>query len=172
MGELLGFSPTDLEILSTPTAETNNQGQEIMDGAEDLLPGDVENLSERGEDTLVIADYSPSDSETDQETLLQQEPVGSHYPVRNQHPPNILCHDRLGNPSYHPISTLSTSATNANVSVYSPSLPVTPSGTLAIHNHWMISYYTAVYLASVPFVAPSIHQYVPAMTGKLHDCLR
>ena len=152
-----------MEILSTPTAETKNQGQENLDGAEDLLPGDVENI-ERGEDTLVIAGCSPSDSEAGQETLLQQEPVGSHYPVRNRHPPNILCYDGLGNPSYHPISTLSTSATNANVSVYSPSLPVTPSGTLAIHNHWMIPYYTAVYLASVPFVAPSIPQYVPAMT--------
>ena len=42
--EQLGFSLTDLEILSTPTAETNNHGQENMDGAqEDLLPGDVEN---------------------------------------------------------------------------------------------------------------------------------
>ena len=107
---------------------------------------------------------APSDSETDQEPLLEQEPAGSHYPVRNRHPPNILCYDRLGNPSYHPISTLSTSATNANVSVYLPSLPVTPYGTLASHNHWMIPYYTAVYLASVPFVAPSFHQYVPAMT--------
>lgn len=136
-----------------------------MDGAqEDLLPGDVENLSERGDDTPVTEDCSPSDSETDQEPLLQQEPAGSHYPVRNRHPPNILCYDRLGNPSYHPISTLSTSATNANVSVYLPSLPVTPYGTLASHNHWMIPYYTAVYLASVPFVAPSFHQYVPAMT--------
>ena len=83
-------------------------------------------------------DCSPSESETDQEPLLQQEPAGSHYPVRNSHPPNILCYDRLGNPSYHPISTLSTSATNANVSVYLPSFPVTPYGTLAIHNHWMI----------------------------------
>ena len=136
-----------------------------MDGAQEhLLPGDLENLSERGEDTPVTEDCSPSDSETDQEPLLQQEPAGSHYPVRNCHPPNILCYDRFGNPSYHPISTLSTSATNANVSVYLPSLPVTPYGTLAIHNHWMIPYSTAVYLASVPFVAPSFHQYVPAMT--------
>ena len=130
---------------------------------EDLLPGDVENLSECGEDTPVTEDC-PCDCETDQEPLLQQEPAGSHYPVRNRHPPNILCYDRLANPSYHPISTLSTSATNTNVSVYLPSLPVTPYGTLAIHNHWMIPYSTAVYLASVPFMAPSFHQYVPAMT--------
>ena len=34
-GELLGFSPTDLEILSTPTAKTNNHGQENMDGAQE-----------------------------------------------------------------------------------------------------------------------------------------
>ena len=32
-GEFLGLSPTKLEILSTPTAETNNHGQENMDGA-------------------------------------------------------------------------------------------------------------------------------------------
>ena len=136
-----------------------------MDGAqEDLLPEDVENLSERGEDTPVTEDCSPSDSETDQEPLIQQEPAGSHYPVRNRHRQNILCYDRLGNASYHPTSTLSTSATNANVSVYLPSLPVTPYRTLAIHNHSMITYYTAVYLASVPSVAPDFHQYVPSMT--------
>ena len=136
-----------------------------MDGAqEDLLPDDMENLSEHGEDTPGTADCSPSDSETEQEPLLPQGPAGSHYPERNRHPPNILCYDHLGNPSYHSISTLSTSATNANVSVYSPSLPVTPYGTLAMHNHWVIPYYTAVYLASVPLVPPSIHQYVPAMT--------
>ena len=62
-----------------------------MDGAQEgLLSGDVENLSERGEDTPVTEDCSPSDSETGQEPLLQQEPAGSHYPVRNRHPPNIL----------------------------------------------------------------------------------
>ena len=158
-GELLGLSPTELEMLSTPTAETNNHGQENMDSAqENLLPDDVENLSQYGEDTNVTEDCSPSDSET------EQEPAASHYPVRNRRPPNILCYDHLGNPSYHPISTLSTPATTANVSVYSPWLPVTPYGTLAMHNHWMIPHHTAVYLTSVPFVPPSVPQYVPAMT--------
>ena len=111
-GELLGLPPTELEMLSTPTAETNNHGQENMDGAqEDLLPDDVENLSEYGDDTPVTEDCSPSDSET------EQEPAASHYPVKNRRAPNILCYDHLGNPSYHPISTLSTPATTANVSV-------------------------------------------------------
>ena len=120
-GELLGISPTELEMLPTPTAETCNHGQENMDGAqEDLLPDDVENLSEHGEDTPVTEDCSPSDSETEQEPLLQQEPAGSHYPLRDRRPPNILCYDHLENPSYHPISTLSTPATTANVSLYSP----------------------------------------------------
>ena len=152
-GELLGLSPTELEILSTPTAETNNHGQENMDGSQDdLLPEDMENLSEHGEDTPVTENCFLSDSETEREPLLQQEAAGSHYPVRNHHPTNILCYDHLGNPSYNPISTLSTPATNANISVYSPRLPVTPYRTLAMHNHWMIPYYTAVYLASVPFV--------------------
>ena len=44
-GELLGLSPTELEMLSTPTAETDNRLQENMDNAQDLLPGDVEDLS-------------------------------------------------------------------------------------------------------------------------------
>ena len=84
-GELLGLSPTELEMLSTPTAETNNHGQENMDGAqEDLLPDDVENFSEYVEDTPVTEDCSPSDSET------EQQPAASHYPVRNRRPPNIL----------------------------------------------------------------------------------
>ena len=155
-GSCLAYHPPSLEMLSTPTAETNNHGQENMDGVqEDLLPDDVENLSEYGEDTPVTADCSPSDSETEQER------AASHYPVRNRRPPNILCYDHLGNPSYHPISTLSTPATTANVSVYSPWLPVTPYGTLAMHNHWIIPYHTAVYLTYVP---PSVHQYVPTMT--------
>ena len=174
-GELLGFSPTDLEILSTPTAETNNQGQEIMDGAEDLLPGDVENLSERGEDTLVIADYFPSDSETDQETLLQQEPVGSHYPVRNQHPPNILCHDRLGNPSYHPISTLSTSATNANVKTFCL-FTIVACDTFQSFSHSQSLDDTLLYSSVLSFCTICGPKHSPVCasddcSGKLHDCL-
>ena len=153
--------------MPTPTAETDNHGHANMDGTqEDLLSEHMENLSEHGEDTPVTEDCSPSDSETEREPLLQQEPAGSHYPVRNRHPPNIICYDHLGNPSYHSISALNTPATTLNVSVYSPWLPVTPYGTLAMHNHWMILYYAVVYLASVPFfVPPSIHQCsVPTMT--------
>ena len=109
-------------MLLTPTAETDNRGQEQIDGAqEDLLPDDMEDLSPHGDDMTVTEDYSPSDSETEQEPLLQQELAGSHYPVRNRRPPNILCYDHLGNPSYHPIRTLSTPATTASVSVSSPS---------------------------------------------------
>ena len=77
-GELLGLSPTELEMLSTPTAETDNHGQENMDGAqEDLLPDDMKNVSEHGEDTPVMEDCAPSDSETEQEPLLHHEPTGS-----------------------------------------------------------------------------------------------
>ena len=84
-GELLDLSPTELEMLSTPTAETNNHGHENMDGAqEDLLPDDVENLSEYDEDTPVTEDCSPSNSETG------QEPAASHYPVRNRRPYSLL----------------------------------------------------------------------------------
>ena len=163
-GELPGLSPTEFEMLSTPTAETDNHGQEQMDGAqEDLLPDDMEDLSEHGDDMSVTDDYSPSDSETEQEPSLQQEPAGSHYPVRNRRPPNILCYDHLGNPSYHPICTLTTPATTASVSVSSPWFPATPYGILAMHNHWVIPYHTPVYLASVPFVPPTIYQYVPPM---------
>jgi len=74
--------------------------------------------------------------------------------VRNCSPPNILRYDHLGNPRYHPICTLSTPVTTASVSVSSPWFPVTPYGTLAMHNHWMIPYHTPVHLASVPFVPP------------------
>ena len=39
-------------MLSTPTAETDNHGQANLDGAQkDLLPDDMENLSEHGVDT-------------------------------------------------------------------------------------------------------------------------
>ena len=86
--ELPGLSPTELEMLSTQTAETDNRGQEQIGAQEDLLSDDMQDLSEHG-DMLVTEEYSPSDSETEQEPLLQQEPAGSHYPVRNRHPPNI-----------------------------------------------------------------------------------
>ena len=65
-------------MLSTPTAETDNHGQENMDGAqEDLLPDDMENVSEHSEDTPVMEYCAPSDSETEQGPLLHQEPAGS-----------------------------------------------------------------------------------------------
>ena len=65
-------------MFSTPTAEIDNHGQENMDGAqEDLLPDDMENVSEHGEDTPVMEDCAPSDSETEQEPLLHHEPTGS-----------------------------------------------------------------------------------------------
>ena len=171
-GELPGLSPTELEMLSTPTAETDNRGQEQMDGAqEDLLPDDMEDLSEHGDDMSGTEDYSPSDSETEQEPSLQQEPAGSHYPVRNRRPPNILCYDHLGNPSYVPICTLTTSATTASVSVSSPWFPATPYGILAMHNHWVIPYHTPVYLASVPFVPQPFtsmcHQWLFKKTSRL-----
>ena len=135
-----------------------------MAGAqEDLLPDGMEDFSEHGDDMSVTEDYSPSDSEIEQEPSLQEEPTGSHYPVRNRRPPNILCYDHLGNPSYHPICTLTTPATTASVSVSSPWFPATPYGILAMHNHWVIPYHTPVYLASVPFVPPTIYQYVPPM---------
>ena len=115
----------------------------------------MQDLSEHGDDMSVTEHYSPSDSETEQEPLPPQEPAGSHYPVRNRRPPNILCYDHLGNPIYHPI-TLSTPATTASVSVSSPWFPATPYGTVAMHNHWVIPYHTPLYLASVPFVPPNI----------------
>ena len=174
-GELPRLSPTELEMLSKPTAETDNRGQEQSDGAqEDLLPDDMQALSARGDDMSVTEDYYPSDSETEQEPLLQQDPAESHYPVRNRRPPHILCYDHLGNPSYHPICTLSTPATSASVSVSSPWFPATPYGTLAMHNHWVIPYHTPEYLASVPFVPPNIYHLGCATIGclrKLQDCL-
>ena len=158
-------------MLSTPTAERDNRGQEQMDGAqEDLLPDDMEDLSEP-DDMSVTEDYSRSDSETEQEPSLQQEPAGSHYPVRNRRPPNILCYDDLGNPSYHPICTLTTPATTASVSVSSPWFPATPHNILAMHNHWVIPYHTPVYLASVPFVPQPFtsmcHQWLFEKTSRL-----
>ena len=110
----------------------------------------------------VTEEYSPSDSETEQEPL-PQDPAGSRYPVRNRRPPNVLCYDHLGNPSYHPICTLSTQTTTASVSVSSSWFPATPYGTLAMHNHWVILYHAPVYLASVSFANPNIYQCVPRM---------
>ena len=61
--ELLGLSLTELEMLSTPTAETDNDGHANMDGARGyLLSDDMANLSEHCEDTPVTEDCSPSDS--------------------------------------------------------------------------------------------------------------
>ena len=105
----------------TPLAETDNREQEQLDGTpEESLPDDAEDLSEHDEDTPVTEDCSLYLSATEGEPSLQQEPAGPRsYPVRNHHPPNILCYDHLGNPSYHPNITLSNPATTASVSAYS-----------------------------------------------------
>ena len=56
-GELPGLSPTELEMLSKPTAETDNHGQEQSDGAQDdLLPDDMQALSACGDDMSVTED--------------------------------------------------------------------------------------------------------------------
>jgi len=69
-GEVPGLTPTESEMLSASKAETGNRGQEQIDGAqEDLLPDDMEDLSEHGEGMSVTEDSSPSDSETEKETL-------------------------------------------------------------------------------------------------------
>ena len=78
-------------MLSIPTAEKDNCGQEQMDGAQDdLLPDDMQDLSAHDEDMSVTKDYSPCDSETEQGPLLHQQSAGSHCPEQNHYPPNIL----------------------------------------------------------------------------------
>ena len=160
-GEFPGLSPNELEMLqsSTPLAETDIQEQMPTDGTqEELLPDDAENLSEHDEATPVTEDCSPSPSATEDE----QEPVEPRsYPMRNRRPPNILCYDHLGNPSYQPNSTLSNAATTASVSVYAPWMSTVPYGTLALSNYWVAPYYVPVFLTSVPFVPPNSYQYVP-----------
>lgn len=123
--------------LSKPTAERDNRGQEQIHSAqEDLRSNDVEHLLEQDVDAPVTEDCYPSDSETEPEPLLQKEALGSrNYPGRNRCPPNILCYDHRGIPSYHPISTLTTQVRTAAVSGYSPWLPVTPYKTSAMHNY-------------------------------------
>lgn len=163
--EFPGLSPNELKMLQflTPLAETDIQEQEPIDGSqEELLPDDADADADADvdEDTSVAEDCSPSHSETEDE----QEPVGPQgYPVRNRRPPNILCYDHLGNPSYHPNSTLSTPVTTASVSAHSQWMSTVPSGTLALSNYWVTPYYVPVYLASVPFVPPNIFQYVSQM---------
>ena len=111
-GEFPGLSSTELEMLqfSTPLAGTDNREQEQLDGTPDeSLPDNAEDLSEH-EDTSVTDDGSLSLSPTEEEP--SQQPAGPRsYPVRNCRPPNILCYDHLGNPSYHPNITLSNPAT-------------------------------------------------------------
>ena len=102
-------------MLSTPTAETDNHGQENMDGVqEDLLPDDMENVSGHGEETPVMEECAPSDSETEQESLLQQEPARSVILHKTAFHQIFFVMIITGNPSYHPSSP----ATTANVSVF------------------------------------------------------
>ena len=149
---------------STPLAQSDNRAQEQLDGTpEESLPDDAGDSSEHDEDTPVSEDCSLSLSATEEEPSLQQEPAGPRsYSVRNRRPPNILCYDHLGNPSYHPI-TLSTPATTASVSAYSPWLSTVPYITFAVSPYWATPYQVPVYPASVPFVSPNIYQYVPPM---------
>lgn len=150
-GEFPGFSPTELEMLQfpTPLAETDNHEQEQLDGTpEESLPDDAEDLSEHDEGTPVTEDCSLSLSATEGEPSLQQEPAGPRsYPVRNRRPPNVLCYDHLGNPSYHPNITLSNPATTASVSAYSPWMSAVPYRTFAMSHYWVTPYHVPVYLS-------------------------
>ena len=173
-GELPGLSPTELESLqfSTPAAEVDTCEQEQVDSVQDdSLPEDVEELSEQ-EETPIADDHSSSNSE--QNVSAQQESAEPrHYPVRNCHPPNILCYDLLGHPSYHPSNVLSTPTTTATVSAdpviyfpsYLPLLAFTPYGTLTMQNYWMTPYHMPVYPAPMPCVPSNIYQYAPPTGG-------
>ena len=150
---------------STTLAQTNNHAQQQLDGTpEESLPYVAEDLSEHDEDTPVSEDRSLSLSETEEEPSLQQEPVGPRsYPALNRRPPNILCYDHLGNPSYHPNITLSNPATAASVSAYSLWLSTVAYITFTVSPYWATPYQVPVHPVSKPFVPPNIYQYVPPM---------
>ena len=64
-------------MLSTQTAETDNHGQGQTDGAqEDLLPDDMEDLSEHGEEVSVTKDSSPSDSKQNRNSYSHKSQQG------------------------------------------------------------------------------------------------
>ncbi|KAJ7370550.1 hypothetical protein OS493_031556 [Desmophyllum pertusum] len=110
-------------------------------------------------------------SEAEQE-LLPEPPESEEdlpRPVRNRHPPNVLCYDQLGNPSYHPCNASSIQVTTGNFAVdpvmYCP--PYQPwiycHGTLDPRTYWKPTYYIPVYPPSVPFYSINGYQYVPPM---------
>ena len=85
-------------------------------------------------------------SVTKGEPSLPQAPSGPRsYPVRNRRPPNILCYDHLGNPSYHPNITLRNPATTASVTAYSPWLSTVPYITFALSLYLVTPYQVPVY---------------------------
>ena len=67
--------------------------------------------------------------------------------MRDRRPPNVLCYDHLGNPSYHPNITLSNPATTASVSAYSPWMSAVPYRTFAMSHYWVTPYHVPVYLS-------------------------
>ena len=56
------------------------------------------------------------DSEAEDELVTGQEKEHNHCrPIRPRCPPNVLCYDQLGNPSYHPCNASSIQVPTANI---------------------------------------------------------
>ena len=102
------------------------------------------------------------DSEAEDDLVTEQETEQNHCrPTRARRPPNVLCYDQLGNPSYYPYNASSVQVPTAKFVpgqvMYSPRCPpwlvATPYyyGSPSLQNYGGPSCYVPVHPHAVPW---------------------
>ena len=112
--EPFGLLPPEFETLQM-SAPTGDPERLVADQPEqdtnEVLTEDVETPHH---DEVTDEPVLP-DSEAEDDVITEQEAEQNHCrPMRTQRPPNVLCYDQLGNPSYHPCNASSVQVPTAN----------------------------------------------------------
>ena len=155
-----GLLPPEVETLQM-SARTGDPERLVADQPEqntnEVMTEDVETPHHEVTDEPVLPD-----SEAEDDLVTEQETEQNHcHPTRARRPPNVLCYDQLGNPSYHPCSASSVQVPAANIvpgqMMYSPHCPpwlvATPYyyGSPSLQNYGGPSFYVPVHPHTVPW---------------------
>ena len=122
-----GLLPPEIETLQM-SAPTGDPERFVADQPEqdtnEVMTEDVETPHH---DEVTDKPVLP-DSEAEDDVVTEQEAEQNHCrPMRVRRPPNVLCYDQLGNPSYHPCNASSVQVPTAKIvpgqMMYSPRCP-------------------------------------------------
>ena len=155
-----GLLPPEFETLQM-SARTGDPELPVADQPEqntnEVMTEDVETRHHEVTDEPVLPD-----SEAEDDLVTEQETEQNHCrPTRARRPPNVLCYDQLGNPSYYPYNASSVQVPTAKFVpgqvMYSPRCPpwlvATPYyyGSPSLQNYGGPSCYVPVHPHAVPW---------------------